>query len=958
MRRFSVLSFVLLGLVGLARAEGLLVLHVDFNTLQHDRRALSSLLKRAAADGYNAVLWEIENKIRFDCCPESAAPDAFTKEEFREILAEAKGLGLEPIPLVQSFGHLEWLLKRSRWRRLREVPDMTRCCCPSKPETRQFLRRLLRECLDLFGPDVKRFHLGGDEVWELGKCPVCAKRDPLELYTEHMEALAAELRSRGVRPGCWHDMVFKHAKGDGKYSGLASDYTIWFWDYAYPDRWHAWTVAEDQIREFVRSGREMVFCASSQSWRDDPFLVRYGMHRRNIAGGADLVRREKMTGLCVTSWTIHQGLKELQYPLFDYAAKRYLDPGTDAESDWREIVEKDFGDVAVEVIDAVSDWKLELGDADGRGWYLNKDGEIPPSTGLADRFRGKGEEAKKLARISSEIALRTRDALKVWKGKELTDLGRLAVEAAELKASFQEITARSLLGEKSGEIPWERTKSFYRRGYAPWSAQRATDIIYALHKRDPRDFGDVCLRFGALSDIHVATPESQWIFEKALRKFDEWKADGVLVSGDLADHGLVQQLQLVADSWFRVFPDGKGADGRPVANLMHFGDHDTCRFFWNQKVPASVWSEEERRAGVIMDGDRATIWKKCFREEWTPIQLKTVKGYDFILCHFTFGEEGNPDGDNTPGLAEFFASHDFSRTRPMFLSQHRPPRGTILGPFEIPTDNQDDGRSGRIFADYPNLTVFFGHLHDSAANEKNVWQGRFNAVLSPSLSYAATRGGRENGYNGGDREVYSPKDPPKLMQQHPSGETHHGLFCTVYAKAIVIRRHDFEYDLPMGPDWIVPISSFAIAPTEKPYSSEVRERELAIPGFAVGAQVTVKEIRAKDRAGTMREMLDVTFPPALVNGRANDYEVTVEVGQDDVWRVLAQKRVYSPRYQYSPEMETENVHCWFSRDEIPKGWPIRYVVRPCNSFGGKGQPIRSMEGRPWTSEGRDVWTSR
>ena len=449
---------------------------------------------------------------------------------------------------------------------------------------------------------------------------------------------------------------------------------------------------------------------------------------------------------------------------------------------------------------------------------------------------------------------------------------------------------------------------------------------------------DVRLRFGVLSDIHIATTNSQVVFEKALRKFDEWKADGVLVSGDLADHGLVQQLQLVADSWFRVFPDGKGADGRPVANLMHFGDHDTCRFFWKQKVPSEVWSEEERRAGVIMNGDRAAIWEKCFHEKWAPIQLKTVKGYDFVLCHFTHGEADNPDGDNTPGLAEFFAAHAFSRTRPMFLSQHRPPRGTILGPFEIPTDNQDDGRSGRIFSDYPNLTVFFGHLHDSVANEKNIWQGRYNVIHAPSLSYAATRGGRENGYNGGDRERYSPKNPPKLMPQHPSGATHQGLFCTVSDREIVVRRYDFEYDLPMGPDWVLPISSFALDPSEKPFAPAVRERELAVPEFAPDARVLIAEIVAQDRAGRKREMIDVSFPPALVNARANDYEVMAEIGQDDVWRVLAQKRVYSPRYQYPPEMETEPVHCWFSRDEIPTGWPVRYTVRPCNAFGVKGRP--------------------
>ena len=59
--------------------------------------------------------------------------------------------------------------------------------------------------------------------------------------------------------------------------------------------------------------------------------------------------------------------------------------------------------------------------------------------------------------------------------------------------------------------------------------------------------------------IHITDRKQQPYFEKALRQLDAWKVDAVLACGDLADYGLKQQLELLAETWFKVFPDGKGS---------------------------------------------------------------------------------------------------------------------------------------------------------------------------------------------------------------------------------------------------------------------------------------------------------------------------------------------------------------------------------------------------------------
>ena len=457
------------------------------------------------------------------------------------------------------------------------------------------------------------------------------------------------------------------------------------------------------------------------------------------------------------------------------------------------------------------------------------------------------------------------------------------------------------------------------------------------------DLGPERLRIGVLADIHITGTGPQPYFEKALREFDAWKADGVVVCGDLADYGLRQQLERAAETWFRVFPDGRGTDGRPVANLMHYGDHDMATGYVDRPDAVKTWPDEAfRRGGLIFTGDRKRIWEDCFHEEWSPIVLKNVKGYPFVLAHFTRGEEGNPHGANVPGIERFFAARTFDPAKPIFFSQHRTPRGTAC----LKENGSEDGRTTALFSNYPNLVALSGHYHISATHDRCIWQGAFTSVQVPSLRYCWTMPGRENSYAGEDRPPRAPVFPSKMMREFRSHQTHQGYFMTVYERGISFRRWEFEYDLSLGPDWIVPFASFALPPDEKPFAPARRAKDLPVPSFAGNEKIEFDDCKGKDRAGNPHDMVKVSFPP--VNGvdgrspRATDYEVTAVLVQGDVERVLCQKRVFSPRHMFGDKMDTEPVECLFSKEEIPDGWRIRYEVRPVNAYGAKGAPISAV----------------
>ena len=136
----------------------------------------------------------------------------------------------------------------------------------------------------------------------------------------------------------------------------------------------------------------------------------------------------------MTSWTIHQGLKCLQRPLVDFAAKRYLNPSDNEESDWRGAVRQAFGDLPVDALDDLSDWEIRYGTADGRGWNHYKDGSVQPRGLLPWRFDDPEKDMPRLAAELESVSVKVERALdRIRKAKDLTPLGRKMREAGELK---------------------------------------------------------------------------------------------------------------------------------------------------------------------------------------------------------------------------------------------------------------------------------------------------------------------------------------------------------------------------------------------------------------------------------------------------------------------------------------------------------------------------------------------
>ena len=447
--------------------------------------------------------------------------------------------------------------------------------------------------------------------------------------------------------------------------------------------------------------------------------------------------------------------------------------------------------------------------------------------------------------------------------------------------------------------------------------------------------GEPDLRLGILSDIHVRiapgakTDVTAERFRHALEYFREREVDGVLLCGDLTDTGLQDEFELMAGVWNSVFPGGKGKYGRPVANLMHYGDHDAEQRFYKKRKLAPRYA----KAGLplppsLSEGDlRKTLWEKCFGEEWAPIQHKRVKGYDFFLSHFLREDPGT-----APGLRKLLEKARLDPSRPFFYSQHRYIRGTYLADEEM--WGGDSGKNGPVLAMFPNVVAFSGHTHYMLTDDRIVWQERYTQINAGALLTAPCGRQRENGIDISWYKTDYMRDTQ--MPRINSLQGHHGMVFSLKGADVVLERRDFGCDLPVGPDLVFSVS--AEARRKGTHSLAACKARAAAPEFPRDAVAAASRGMGRNRRGEALEQVTVRFPvvgPAGSRPRAFDYVVRAERPDGTP---VKEKRVYSPGVNLPPEKDAKEASCVFSVAELGNG-PIRFKVAPANCWRTEGRML-------------------
>uniref|UniRef100_A0A0K0CXD2 beta-N-acetylhexosaminidase n=1 Tax=Angiostrongylus cantonensis TaxID=6313 RepID=A0A0K0CXD2_ANGCA len=144
--------------------------------------------------------------------------DAYSLDDVRKILGRARDLNLEVIPLVQTFGHLEWILKLEQFRKYRENDEYPQVLCLGDKEGVEIVKDALKQVIDVHKPfGIKYFHIGSDEAFEFGVCQKSVEwistyaigGDKQLLALSHMKDIALFVKklTEGTTVLAWHDML-------------------------------------------------------------------------------------------------------------------------------------------------------------------------------------------------------------------------------------------------------------------------------------------------------------------------------------------------------------------------------------------------------------------------------------------------------------------------------------------------------------------------------------------------------------------------------------------------------------------------------------------------------------------------------------------------------------------------------------------------------------------------------
>ncbi|UJR33027.1 hypothetical protein I4U23_020486 [Adineta vaga] len=134
----------------------------------------------------------------------------YTKSDIELIQTSARSHQLEVIPLIQTFGHLEWLLKLEQLQLYRDDLNSPMVITPCLNDTYILLEDLLKQTLDMH-PYSNTIHIGCDEVILTNSHPNCREiqMDISQRYVEHVKRVANIVRR--IRPAIriliWDDVI-------------------------------------------------------------------------------------------------------------------------------------------------------------------------------------------------------------------------------------------------------------------------------------------------------------------------------------------------------------------------------------------------------------------------------------------------------------------------------------------------------------------------------------------------------------------------------------------------------------------------------------------------------------------------------------------------------------------------------------------------------------------------------
>ncbi|XP_051877574.1 beta-N-acetylhexosaminidase [Pristis pectinata] len=249
-------------------SSGMRVVHLDLKGAPPKLAYLKEIFPLLSSIGVNGILMEYEDTFPYhDKLEILRSTYAFSSADIDQIQQLAESNNLEIIPLIQTFGHMEFVLKHNKYSHLREVGKYPNSLNPHLPESLNLVKEMLSQVLAKHRK-CTWLHIGADEVFHLGESTGSkqwikeGRGDLGQIYLKHIKEVVSFVVNNypGLKLVLWDDMMRKISKEKIHESGIAEYISpmIWF----YSPKFDVAKV-EEFLTKYVDSGFRSIWFASA-----------------------------------------------------------------------------------------------------------------------------------------------------------------------------------------------------------------------------------------------------------------------------------------------------------------------------------------------------------------------------------------------------------------------------------------------------------------------------------------------------------------------------------------------------------------------------------------------------------------------------------------------------------------------------------------------------------------------
>ena len=268
-----------------------------------------------ASAGMNTVVMYLEDRVKTAVYPYSPDEESYSPAQIKELVAYADTLGLELIPVVSPVGHTERFMRHPEMKHIAELRgkiagayneagvESYRATCPKLPETLAFFDQYITEVASLF--PSKFFHIGFDEIWDMGYCELC-KNDKIEdLYFGAVTHFHDLLKGLGKDTMIWDDMLEQFPWIMEK---LPKDIVMCAWFYQYTEQYPVARFSTSRSYDIFRHFERLGFRYLGSPWM-----------RGSIDTLTAYAAKRKPFGMLLTNWEMSDQQLMHLYPTIEYA---------------------------------------------------------------------------------------------------------------------------------------------------------------------------------------------------------------------------------------------------------------------------------------------------------------------------------------------------------------------------------------------------------------------------------------------------------------------------------------------------------------------------------------------------------------------------------------------------------------------------------------------------------------